>query len=57
MENADRLFLPLPSEKAEKNFRGFLGQQYLTISHSAGLEAVASHHPDLLMFRGRIYLF
>jgi hypothetical protein len=26
-----------------------LGQRYLTISHSLGLEAVASHHPDLKM--------
>jgi len=28
-----------------KLFGLFLGQRYLTISHSSGLEAVASHHP------------
>jgi hypothetical protein len=31
-----------------------LGQRYLTISHSLGLEAVASHHPDLKMKPRRI---
>jgi len=29
-----------------------LGQRRLTISHSPGLEAVASHHPELRMIQG-----
>jgi hypothetical protein len=34
-----------------------LGQRRLTISHSPRLEAVASHHPELRMIQGQIYLF
>ena len=46
MENVDRLFLPLPLNTFLNN-ANCLGQRYLTISHSVGLEAVASHHPEM----------
>jgi hypothetical protein len=37
--------------------RIFLGQRLLTISHSLGLEAVASHHPEPLMGLGEFIYF